>query len=218
MHVIVDAMPAVAVKTRSKSVWASPWLKAGVLLLCLAPLLVLAWLWWNERLGFNRVEYVARYTGIWTLRFLLLTLAITPLRRLPGLGNLIRFRRMFGLVTFFYACLHGLHYFALDVQWNWQVIQEDLTIRRFFIVGFAALVLMIPLAATSFNGAIRWMGGRRWQLLHRLVYVSAILGVIHYSLQGKSIVITPLVYGAILLFLLMARVVFFLEKSRAGGR
>jgi sulfoxide reductase heme-binding subunit YedZ len=214
MDVIVDAMQAVRPKTRLRSLWASPWLKAAVLLLCLTPLLVLAWLWWNEKLGWNRVEYVARYTGIWTLRFLLLTLAITPLRRLPGLGNLIRFRRMLGLVTFFYACLHGLHYFALDVQWNWQVIEEDLTVRRFFIAGAAALLLMVPLAATSFDGAIRWMGGRKWQLLHRLVYVSGVLGVVHYLWQGKSIVIAPVVYGAILLVLLIARVVFFLDKRR----
>jgi len=196
----------------SQTFWRSRWLKPAVLLLCLTPLFVLAWLWWNHRLGFNRVEYVARYTGIWTLRFLLLTLAITPLRRLPGLANLIRFRRMLGLVTFLYGCLHGLHYFALDVQWDWRTIQEDLTIRRFFIVGFTALLLMAPLAATSFNAAIRWMGGRRWQLLHRLVYVSAILGVIHYLLQGKSIVITPVIYGVILAVLLLARVVFWFSK------
>ncbi|MBV8819890.1 MAG: sulfoxide reductase heme-binding subunit YedZ [Acidobacteriaceae bacterium] len=214
MHTIVDAMQAVQPKTRSRSVWASPWLKALVLLLCLTPLFVLAWWWWNQQLGWNRVEYVARYTGIWTLRFLLLTLAITPLRRVPGLGNLIRFRRLLGLVTFFYATLHGLHYFAIDIQWNWPVLKEDLTIRRFFIAGFAAWLLMVPLAGTSFNAAIRWLGGRRWQWLHRLVYVSAALGVIHYLWQGKSIVITPVVYGAVLLFLLMTRVVFFLEKQR----
>ena len=207
-------MQAVQPKTRSRSVWASPWLKALVLLLCLTPLFVLAWWWWNQQLGWNRVEYVARYTGIWTLRFLLLTLAITPLRRVPGLGNLIRFRRLLGLVTFFYATLHGLHYFAIDIQWNWPVLKEDLTIRRFFIAGFAAWLLMVPLAGTSFNAAIRWLGGRRWQWLHRLVYVSAALGVIHYLWQGKSIVITPVVYGAVLLFLLMTRVVFFLEKQR----
>jgi sulfoxide reductase heme-binding subunit YedZ len=212
----MPAAPKPPVKSRPKSVWASPWLWWGILLLCLTPLLILAWRWTHNGLGFNRTEYVARYTGIWTLRLLLITLSITPLRRIPGLANLIRFRRMLGLVTFLYGCLHGLHYFALDAQWNMQVIEEDLTIRRFFIVGVTALLLMVPLALTSTNAAIKWMGGKRWQLLHRLIYVSAVLGVVHYLWQGKGgIALAPATYGGILAVLFLARIVIRWQASRA---
>lgn len=185
---------------------------------CLVPLMVLGWKWEHHQLGVNRVEYVARYTGIWTLRFLMMTLAITPLRRFPGLGGLARIRRMLGLFTFFYGCLHGLHYFAIDIQWNWQVLKEDLTFRRFFIAGALALSLMIPLAATSFDAAIRWMGGRRWRMLHRLVYFSATSGVIHYLWQAKGIIYKPLYYAAILVVLLLARVVYFAVKHWPATR
>ena len=176
--------------------------------ICLLPLVYLAWLWYANKLGINQIERVARFTGDWTLRFLLITLSITPLRRIKKLAPLGKFRRMLGLFTFFYGCLHMFHYFGIDAQWNWQVIREDLTIRRFFVVGFVALMLMVPLAATSFNLAIRYMGLERWQLLHRLVYLSAILGVIHFALQGKTLTQTPLIYGGILAVLLLARVVF----------
>jgi sulfoxide reductase heme-binding subunit YedZ len=187
--------------------WRIKWLSKAVFAICLLPLVYLGWLWWANKLGINQIERVARFTGDWTLRFLLITLAITPLRRIKALSPLVKFRRMLGLFAFFYGCLHMFHYFGIDVQWNWAVIREDLTVRRFFIVGFAALMLMVPLAATSNNAAIRWMGGARWQLLHRLVYLSAILGVLHYALQGKTLTQTPLIYAVILTLLLLARVV-----------
>jgi sulfoxide reductase heme-binding subunit YedZ len=185
--------------------------KPTVFLLCLAPLAILAWRWYGNDLGINRLETVARFTGNWTLRFLLLSLCITPLRRLPGQSGLVRFRRMIGLFAFFYACLHALHYYALDVQWNWEIIWEDLTIRRFFIAGMLGLALMAPLAATSFNGAIRWMGGKRWQLLHRLAYVAAFAGVAHFFWQGKAALWTPIYYGMFLGVLLLYRVVYSLR-------
>ena len=196
--------------------WKTRWPNRIVFVLCLLPLVWLGWKWYQHDLGVNQIETVARFTGRWTLRLLLLSLAITPLRRLRGLNNLIRFRRMLGLFTFFYGCLHGLHYFALDAQWNWTVIREDLTFRRFFIAGFVALMLMVPLAATSFNAAIRWMGGKRWQALHRLVYLSAIVGLVHYVWQFKAITPTPILYGLILGLLLFYRVVAAIAKRRAA--
>ncbi len=200
-----------------KNLWASPWLWWLVFLACLAPLAWLAWRWSHNDLGINRIEFVARYTGRWTLRILLASLAITPLRRLPGLSPLIRFRRMIGLFAFFYGSLHALHYFGIDVQWNWQTITEDLTYRRFFIAGALALGLMIPLAATSFDQSIRWLGGKRWQRLHRLVYISAMAAVVHFWWQGKVGTQTPQLYAAILIALLAIRVVFSISKRMRAG-
>jgi sulfoxide reductase heme-binding subunit YedZ len=194
------------------SMWKSPWLPRLVFVACLAPFLVLAWKWTHNDLGINRLEYVARYTGATTIRLLLITLAITPLRRIPSLSPLIRFRRMLGLFTFSYGLLHAYHYFAIDAQWNTQILYEDFTMRRFFIAGAIALTLMIPLALTSFDRAIRWMGGKNWQRLHRLIYISAIAGVTHYWWQGKVATRTPILYAAILTLLLGIRVVFYLEK------
>jgi len=188
--------------------WKSPWLPRVVFLLCLAPALWLVWLWHNNRLGINQLELVARYSGSWTLRMLLISLAITPLRRLPGLSPLVRFRRMTGLFAFFYGTLHALHYFGLDVQWDMNIIKEDLTFRRFFIAGMVSLLLMLPLALTSFDAAIRKLGGKRWRLLHRLAYLAGIAGVVHFLWQGKSIDPRPVQYALILALLLLTRVVY----------
>jgi sulfoxide reductase heme-binding subunit YedZ len=188
--------------------WKSPWLKRAVLAVSLLPLAVLAYKWYNHQLGFNSIEFVARYLGRWTLILLLTTLAITPLRKIRALSPLILFRRMLGLVTFLYATLHGLHYYVRDIQWNPQIIVDDLTHRRFFILGMLAWLLMLPLAATSFDAAIRWMGGKRWRNLHKLVYVSAIAAITHFLLQGKGIDLRPLEYAAVLAVLLLSRVVF----------
>jgi len=193
-------------------IWTSRFAKPVVFLLCLLPLLWLAWRWFNNDLGINRLETVARYTGNWTLRILLASLCVTPLRRIRGLEGLLRFRRIIGLFAFFYACLHALHYFAIDVQWNTEIIWEDITIRRFFIAGMVSLALMAPLAATSFNAAIRWMGAKRWQLLHRLSYVSALAGVIHFFWQGKAALWTPIYYGIFLGLLLLFRVAYWAAR------
>lgn len=187
-------------------IWNSPYTKVVVFLLCLMPLADLAWRWQANSLGINRLETVARFTGNWTLRFLLASLSVTPLRRLPGMSGLIKYRRMLGLFAFFYACLHAFHYFGIDVQWDMEIIKEDLTYRRFFIAGMISLALMAPLAATSFSAAIRWMGGRRWQQLHRLAYIAAIAGVVHFFWQGKAALWTPIYYGAFLAALLLFRV------------
>jgi sulfoxide reductase heme-binding subunit YedZ len=187
--------------------WRSRWTSRAVFVLSLIPFLLLAWRWYHRALGINALEYVARYTGSWALRFLLLSLAITPLRLIPGLAPLMKFRRMLGLFAFFYACVHALHYFAIDIQWNTQILVEDLTIRRFFIAGAVALTLMVPLAATSFDAAVRWMGGARWRLLHRLAYISAIAAVVHYIWQFKVATPTPILYASILAVLLLVRLV-----------
>ena len=182
--------------------------------LCLLPLAYLSWRWVHHDLTANRVEYVARFLGIWALRFLLMTLSVTPLRRIPGLAGLLKIRRMLGLFTFLYGFLHGMHYFFFDVQWSWLVIQDDLTSRRFFIAGLITLLLMAPLAATSFDRAIRWMGGRKWQRLHRLIYLASIAAVVHYAWQGKGITNLNIEYAAILLVLFSARVVYWLSHRR----
>ncbi len=192
-------------------------MKVVVFLVCLIPFGWLAWRWNHNQLGFNALETVARETGDWTLRFLLLTLAITPLRKIPGLNGLIRYRRMFGLYAFFYGTLHALHYFWIDRLWDWQEMYLDFTLRRFFIVGLIAWLLMIPLAATSYSAAIRWMGGKRWQALHRLTYVIAGLGVLHYYWQGKAFIMNPVIYGAILALLLAIRVWISIARSRSQG-
>ena len=199
-------------------IWTSRFAKPIVFLLCLSPLLYLAWRWHNNDLGINRLETVARFTGNWTLRILLLSLCITPLRRLPGLGGLLRFRRMIGLFAFFYACLHALHYFWVDAQWNTEIIWEDITVRRFFIAGMLGLALMAPLAATSFNAAIRWLGAKRWQLLHRLAYISAAAGVIHFFWQGKAALWTPIYYGLFLGALLVYRIGYWSTHRKTSEK
>ncbi|MFN9461447.1 MAG: sulfite oxidase heme-binding subunit YedZ [Acidobacteriota bacterium] len=176
-------------------IWTHRWSKPIVFVVCLAPLAWLGWRWQNNALGINRIETVARYTGDWTLRFLVGVLCITPLRRLPGQSSLIRFRRMLGLFAFFYGCLHAWHYYAVDAEWNRDILWEDLTTRKFFVAGLFGLVVMVPLAATSWSGAIRWLGGRRWQRVHRLVYVAAIAGVVHYYWQGKAALWEPVYWG-----------------------
>ncbi len=189
-------------------------IRAAIFFLCLVPLMVLSWRWVQDDLGFNRVEAVSRFTGDWAFRFLLITLAISPIRRLPKLNSLIRYRRMAGLFAFFYASLHFWHYLAIDMQFMWDEILGDLQFRRFFIAGFIAWLLMLPLAVTSTAAAIRKLGGRRWQLLHRLIYASAIAATIHYLWQGKSLNLEPLIYAAIVVVLLGYRAGYALYRRR----
>jgi methionine sulfoxide reductase heme-binding subunit len=178
--------------------------KPLVFLLCLVPMLVLVWQVIANRLGPNPVEALVHFTGIWALRLLLLTLAVTPLRRLTGLGWLLRFRRMLGLFAFFYAVLHFTAYLVLDRALMWQEIVRDLTERPYIMVGFAALVLLVPLAVTSTRGWVRRLG-RRWQQLHRAVYLIAVLGVLHFVWLVKADIREPLIYGGVLAGLLAFR-------------
>jgi sulfoxide reductase heme-binding subunit YedZ len=182
------------------------WAKVAVFALCLEPVLELVWRYWHQALGANPIEFITHETGDWTLRFLLITLTVTPARRLTGLLPLIRFRRMFGLFAFFYACLHFTTYIWLDKFFDVQDMWKDVVKRPFITVGFTAFVVLIPLAVTSTKGWIRRLG-RRWQTLHRLVYFAALAGVIHYYWLVKSDVRLPLMYGGILGVLLLYRVV-----------
>ena len=195
-------------------------LKVTVFLACLVPLAVLLGKFfgptptdmstWGVGLGANPIEKITHATGDWTLRFLLITLAVTPLRKLLGVPALIKFRRMLGLFAFFYACLHFTTYIWLDKFFNLHEMLADIAKRKFITVGFAAFLLLIPLALTSTAGSIRRLGGKRWQTLHRLIYVSAIAGVIHYLWLVKKDTRKPLIYGAILAVLLLYRVVVWI--------
>ena len=190
----------------------SKWLKLPVCLLCLVPIGVVGWRALHNDLTANPIEYITHATGDWALRFLVITLAITPLRKILGVPELVRFRRMLGLFAFFYACLHFSTYIVLDKFFDMSEIWKDVLKRRFITVGFAAFLLLIPLAVTSTAGWIRRLGGKRWQSLHRLIYASAILTVIHYYWLVKSAVIRPLTYGAIVAVLLLFRAVVWLTK------
>jgi sulfoxide reductase heme-binding subunit YedZ len=187
------------------TILASKWTKAVLFFTCLMPFAFLLWRALHANLGANPVEFVQHATGDWTLRFLLFTLTITPLRKLLNLPDLIRFRRMLGLFAFFYVCLHFLTYIGPDQSFNLGGMWKDVHKRRYITVGFTAFVLLIPLALTSTAGWIRRLGGRRWQMLHRAIYVSAVCGVIHYYWLVKSDVRKPLFYAAIVAILLVWR-------------
>jgi len=197
-----------------KRVLSRRWMKIPVFLLCLAPLLMLAWKGFHQELSANPIEFITHATGDWTLRFLAITLAISPLRRLLGLSELIRYRRMLGLFAFFYGCLHFATYLWLDKFFDFTEIARDVWKRPFITAGFLGFISMTPLALTSTAGWIRRLGGRRWQMLHRLIYLSAIAGVVHYYWMVKSDVRLPLLYGTIVFLLLAERVVAAFRKSR----
>jgi sulfoxide reductase heme-binding subunit YedZ len=185
------------------------WFRAGLFLLCLVPLVKLVLEALNVfglSLGANPIEQLIHRCGIWGLNFLLITLAVTPLRKLTGWNWLLRLRRMFGLFSFFYVCLHFLAYAGLDQRFRPGRIIEDIIERPYITLGMTALLLLIPLAVTSTNRMMRRLG-RRWQKLHRLVYVIAILGVWHFYWQVKLDIREPLVYMGILAFLLGFRLV-----------
>ena len=192
------------------------WLKLPIFLLCLAPMLLLARNAYLQILGPNPIETITHDTGDWTLNFLAITLAISPLRRLFGLPELIRFRRMLGLFAFFYGCLHFTTYLWLDKFFDLHEIAKDVWKRPFITAGFLGFISMAPLALTSTAGWIRRLGGRRWQILHRLIYLTAIAGVVHYYWLVKSDVRKPLLYASIVLLLLAERAGAAFRKSRIG--
>ena len=187
------------------SILTSKWTKVVVFLLCLLPLGMLVIRAVQGNLTANPIEFITHTTGDWTLRFLVITLAITPLRKTFRLPQLIRFRRLLGLFAFFYACLHFSTWIGLDKFFDWTEMWKDVQKRRFITVGFTGFVLMIPLAITSTAGWIRRLGGKRWQMLHRAIYLSAIAGVIHYYWLVKSDVRKPLQYAAMVAVLLVWR-------------
>jgi methionine sulfoxide reductase heme-binding subunit len=182
---------------------------------CLVPLAMLAWRAFAAQLGANPVEAITHATGDWTLRFLLISLAITPLRRVTGWNRVIQFRRMLGLFAFFYATLHLFTYLWLDKFFGWADILHDIPKRPFITIGFSAFVLLVPLAVTSTAWAIRTLGGRRWRAVHRLVYVAAACGVIHYWWLVKADVTRPAIYASLLALLFAVRGWFVAQKALA---
>jgi len=193
-------------------------LKALLFAACLVPLAQLVYGAATGGLGANPIEAFTRGLGDWTLRFLLITLAMTPLRRLTGLIWLIRLRRMLGLYTFFYGLLHLLSYVWLDQFFDWAFILKDIVKRPFITVGFTCFVLMIPLAATSTNAMIKRLGGRRWRMLHRSVYVIGILAVLHYWWLVKQDITQPAIYAGVLALLLGSRIFWWAqERQRQAG-
>jgi methionine sulfoxide reductase heme-binding subunit len=182
----------------------SRWSKIIVFLLCLAPLVMLLVEALQGGLGANPIERITHYTGDWTMRFLLITLAITPARRLLNLPILIRFRRMLGLWAFFYGCLHLMTWVGLDKFFDVNEMWNDVVKRRFITMGMLGFLAMVPLAITSTKGWVRRLG-RNWGRLHRLIYISAAAGVVHYWWLVKSDIRLPAMYGAILAVLLALR-------------
>ena len=187
-------------RTAVRAALRSPWAKPVLFVICLGPM---AWLLrgiWLDDLGANPAEFLIRATGDWTLRAMCLVLAVTPLRVTLGLPELARLRRMLGLFTGFYACLHLIGYAWLDMGWDLPDIAVDIAKRPFILVGFAGWLLLSVLSATSFNAAIRWMGAKRWQALHRSVYAVAALALLHFFWMraGKQNFAEVAVYAAVL--------------------
>ena len=169
------------------------------------PALLLGWGLVRGTLGAEPVEAIQQETGVWALRFLILTLAVTPLRRLTGWNAIVRYRRMLGLFAFFYAALHLANYVGLDQFFHLPTIVEDVLERPWITIGFVSFLLLVPLAVTSTRGWIRRLGGRRWQRLHRLVYLAAAGGSLHFFFAVKKDVREPLIYAAIVAALLAVR-------------
>jgi sulfoxide reductase heme-binding subunit YedZ len=178
--------------------------KPILFLVCLLPFAMLVYGALNETLGVNPVETMTHETGEWTLRFLLITLLVTPLRKITGANWLIKLRRMLGLFVFFYACLHFITYIWFDQYFDWMEIVKDIPKRPFITVGFAAFILLVPLALTSTNKMMKRLK-RNWVKLHKLVYVIAVLGCLHFLWLVKADTFEPLVYFVILLGLLLYR-------------
>lgn len=178
------------------------------------PLMLLAWDSMRHRLGANPQNFIILTTGMMTLVFLTLTMAVTPVRKITGWNWLLTFRRTFGLYAFFYACLHFMFFFSLDRSFSVSGTLTEMVKRKYLIVGSTGLLLMVPLAVTSTNAMIKRLGGKRWRALHRLAYVAAIAGVIHYYMQVKADVRKPLAFAAVLAVLLGYRLWVYWQPSK----
>lgn len=197
-------------------VLATGWAKAAVIALMAAPAALLAWNGFHDQLGANPIEAITRGTGIWTLRMLLISLAVTPVRRFSGVSELAPYRRIAGLAAFFYAVAHLMTYVWLDQFFDWPAMLRDIGKRRFIAAGAVSIAAMAPLAVTSTRGWMRRLGGRRWKALHRLAFLSASAGVVHYLWLVKADVRPPAFYGLALGVLLVARLVPIRIPARSG--
>jgi sulfoxide reductase heme-binding subunit YedZ len=186
-------------------------IKSSVFLGCLAPLILLVWNGLNGNLSANPISDITNETGVWTIRFIVATLAITPLRRIIRLHGLVTFRRMIGLFAFFYGSLHFTTYIWLDQFFDWRSILKDISKRPFIMIGFASFVLMIPLAITSTQKMIRRLGGKRWDILHRLIYITAVGACIHYIWLVKVVTYRQIVYATVVAALLLFRLLWKLR-------
>lgn len=195
-------------------------LKAILFMIALLPFVRLAAFAFIDRLGANPVEFITRNTGDWTLYFLCLTLTVTPLRRLTKWNWLIKLRRMLGLFVFFYASLHFTTFLWFDHFFDLQEMFKDVLKRPFITIGFIAFLLLIPLAATSTNGMVKRLGGKRWQRLHRAIYVIASLGIVHFwwMKAGKHDFAQPILFGSIVALLLLMRVYWAMMQNRNQKR
>jgi sulfoxide reductase heme-binding subunit YedZ len=190
----------------------SRWTKVALFAACLVPILLLARPLWmlatagySPQLTANPIEYITHYTGTWTIRFLLITLSVTPFRKIFNQPKIARYRRMLGLFAFFYVCLHFLTWFVLDKFFSFPEMWADILKRRYITVGMLGFAMLLPLAVTSTAGWVRRLGFMKWQRLHRLIYFAALAGVIHYYWLVKSDVRLPLMYAAILAVLMLYR-------------
>ena len=195
--------------------WIRRVVKPLVFAACLIPLAQLLSRAVTGQLGANPISEITHRTGDWTLRFVLITLTVTPLRRVSGWNALVRMRRMLGLFAFFYGSLHFLTYLVLDQFFDCSAIVKDVAKRPYITVGFTGFVAMVPLALTSTTAMIRRLGGRAWGRLHRLIYLTAIAGVVHFWWLVKADVFRPQIYAGLLACLLAFRVVVALQKRRA---
>jgi sulfoxide reductase heme-binding subunit YedZ len=217
----MDRTPTVSDIKRPAATTAGGWIAPAKLIVFVAalyPLARIVLLGATDGLGANPIEFITRSTGLWTLVYLCITLAITPARRLTGVNALLRFRRMLGLYAFFYAVLHFTTYLWFDKWFDAAAIVKDIGKRPFITVGFAAFVLLIPLAVTSPKAMVRRLG-RRWQTLHRAIYVIATLAILHFwwMKAGKHDLVLPKIYGAIMVALLGWRLFVWLRNKRARG-
>jgi methionine sulfoxide reductase heme-binding subunit len=189
------------------------YLKPLVFVLCLVPAAWIAWAVLTNHLGVNPIREAEIQTGLWTLRFLAISLTVTPARRITGWNILAKYRRMLGLFTFFYACVH-LSLWFVDWWFDWPAMWDEIVKHKYILIGMTTFLLLVPLAITSTNGWVRRLGGKRWARLHRLVYVAAVTGTIHYLWAVKKDTFFPLIYLATFAVLLGYRLVMVRRKSR----
>ena len=200
-----------------KKLLLNPWTRRAVFALALLPALWLVFRGFTGKLSANPVEFLEHSTGDWAIRFLLITLTITPLRKLLDQPLFIRYRRMLGLFAFFYTSAHLLLYLTFDLMFNIGDLVADVLKRPYITVGMAGFLMMAPLAITSTAAMVRKMGPKRWQLLHRLIYFCALAGVVHYYWLVKSDVREPLMYAGILTVLMLYRVKLWMTKGPSKG-